>query len=247
MSIEVYLLVNLIADGAILAATARALGCFDRRRIALASIACALYAVLAAACPAPWASVWMQIVLFTLISLWLTWRRGALLRYKTALLLCGGAVLAGGVHALLPGFRGPLGAACALVGAALLDLMLTARHPLRLDWSVQLSLEGNRRVARFPALIDTGNRLREPRSGQPVLIAEETLLRGVLPDDGWRELSFGAIGGGGRMRCFKPARLWIERGGRRALAPDVWVAVSPAPLPGDARALAPCEFAAFAQ
>ena len=93
------------------------------------------------------------------------------------------------------------------------------------------------------ACIDTGNRLREPVSGLPVVIAEKALLTGVLPEDGYRVLRFGAVGGEGQMACFRPAELWIEHRGRRRPAPRAWIAVSPTPLPGVFQALAPPEFA----
>ena len=98
---------------------------------------------------------------------------------------------------------------------------------------------------RFSALIDTGNRLREPLSGLPVLIAEAALVRDILPETGYRMLGYGAIGGNGRMACFHPDALWICRGPRKRRGPDVWVAVSPEPLPGLCQALAPPEFASY--
>ena len=103
----------------------------------------------------------------------------------------------------------------------------------------------NGRIARFPALIDTGNRLREPLSGLPVLIAEARVLRDILPPGGYRTLSFGGLGGVGRMACFRPDAVWIGRGAARRRGPDIWVAVSPAPLPGLCQALAPPEFALY--
>lgn len=246
MSIERYLLTNLIADLALLGAAAKALGVFRWRRVTLAGLLCAVYAPVAAAWPGPWAGVPMQILLLSAASLLIAHDCGPRLWLKTAALTVGGAMLAGGASRL-PVFRvaGSLGAAYALLGATLLVLMLSARNPLRGDWQVCLSLENNGASARFTALIDTGNRLREPISGLPVLIAEARLLEGVLPDAGWRELRFGAVGGGGSMACFKPAGLWIERGRRRRRAPEVWIALSPGPLPGSARALAPSEFASF--
>lgn len=246
MSLEKYLLVNLGADLTLLWAVARALGCFDGLRTLAAGLLCAAYGAVAAFRPVPWAGLTAQLALLGGVAALLVGRRSIYLWGKAALLLAGGALLAGGTGILLSGaVRGPMGVLCALLGAALLFMMLAARHPLRGDWQVNLALSMNGRTARFPALIDTGNRLREPLSGQPVLIAEKGLLCGLLPEKGWRELRFGAVGGGGRMACFKPAGIWIETGRRRARAPEVWVAVSPTPLPGAARALAPSEFAVF--
>jgi len=110
---------------------------------------------------------------------------------------------------------------------------------------VTLCLRVGSRSASFPALVDTGNRLREPLSGLPVLIAEAPLVRDILPKTGYRTLGFGALGGEGRMACFRPDALWIVSGRKRRRGPDIWVAVSPTPLPGLCQALAPPEFASY--
>lgn len=245
MSIELFLLANLAAEATLLGAVARAMGRFDGRRLLAASLLSAALSVPAAMQPTPCARL-MTIPAAPLILL--IGRASPAVHIKAALLLAGGAMLSGGLS-LLPPFaaHGPLGALCGMLGGCLLSLMCAARSPIRGDWQVRLALTANGHTARFAALIDTGNRLREPLSGQPVLIAEAALLRRVLPETGWRELRYGAVGGGGRMACFKPARIEIERGGRRTRAPDVWVAVAPAPLPGEARALAPSEFSAYAR
>ena len=246
MSIELYLLVNLLGDMALLGATARALGVLRWRRVVACGCACTAYAYLAAARPSIWASVPAQLLLLVLISALIARGFGTWLWLKAAALLAGAALLSGGVSAV-PGLapRGPMGVCCAALGALLLMLMLAARHPLRGDWQVSLAVDCGGGTARFAALIDTGNRLREPLSGLPVVIAEARLLKGALPASGWRRLPYGAVGGDGTMACFKPASLWIERGGRRRRAPEVWIALSPGPLPGSARALAPSEFASF--
>ena len=244
MSIELYLLVNLGADLVLIVAAARALGCLRWKRALLAGAICAACAVPAACSPAPWSILLPHLVLLAATSVILAGDMGARMVFRVAALLAGGALLSGGA-AMLPvfGARGPFAAAFALSGAAALEWMVASRHPLRGDWQVRLTMRVDGRTARFPALIDTGNRLREPLSGLPVLIAEAELLAGALPRSGWRELRFGAVGGTGRMRCFRPSGLWIDRGGRQLRAPEVWIALSPGPLPGKARALAPPEFA----
>lgn len=246
MSIELFLLVNALADAALLGATARALGLLRWGRVLAASLLCTLYAVLAAACPRPFAAIPLQLMLLAVVSRMIAWRCPPRVWLRAAAFLAGGALIAGGAS-LVPvvALRGPNALPCALLGAALLALMLAARRPLRGNWQVRLRVEVAGRTARFPALIDTGNRLREPLSGLPVLIAEQRLLDAALPDSGWRELRYGAVGGGGRMSCFKPSALWIERGRRLTRAPEVWIALSPGQLPGCACALAPSEFASF--
>lgn len=241
MSIEAFLLSNLLANGALLWATARALGRFEGWRVLLCALLGTIGSLLPAVNPALWPA---SMALLILTPPLLLGKVVPFLYIRATLLLAGGALLSGGVSLILRR-TGPAGAVCALVGASLLAALFAARNPLQGDWEVRLALTVDGRTARFPALIDTGNRLREPLSGQPVVIAEAGLLEGILPRSGWRELRFGSVNGGGRMACFKPSRVTIERGRKTTRGPDVWVAVSPAPLPGEARALAPGEFCAY--
>lgn len=245
MSIELYLAVNWIADFALLASVSRSLGLFSWRRALWASLLCAAYALLAARQPDPWAGAPVQLALLAAVSLFLSRGSPAFLRGICALCLGACALLCGGVAALAPQ-AGP-SAAMLGVGAGTLTatLLFALRPPQRSIWQVRLCLAGGGRTARFEALIDTGNRLREPWTGLPVLIAEASLIRNVLPESGYRTLRFDGMGGEGRMSCFRPEGLWIERRGHRQRAPEVWVAVSQDPLPGLCQALAPPEFALY--
>lgn len=116
-------------------------------------------------------------------------------------------------------------------------------------WEKDICIMRGMESVRFSALIDTGNRLREPVSGLPVLVAEEKLLRPLLPDGfdpahalktlpgDFRLVAFGGVGGNGMLGCFIPDRLTV--GGSARPAPDMWIAVYPGSLPGRHRALAP--------
>lgn len=245
MCIEVYLLFNLAADLCLLWAASRVTGLYSVRRLALAGALCAAYAPLVASRPVPWATPPVQLALLALTSALLTGRVGLRRWTDTMLAILVAALIAGGTASLLlPGARGLAAPVGIGLGALLLRLLFCRRPPRQCDWQVRLCLRVGERTARFSALIDTGNRLREPLSGQPVLIAEAHLLKGLLPESGFRVLGFSAVGGDGRMACFRPSALWIESGRRRARAPDVWVAVAPGRLPGLCQALAPPEFAA---
>ena len=92
------------------------------------------------------------------------------------------------------------------------SLILNRKRRWQANWRVEIRLEWRGRAAAFPALIDTGNRLRE--------------------------VAFGGVGGSGVMGCFCPEALKFD--GAEA-GEAFWVAVYPGPLPGGAGALAPPE------
>lgn len=243
MSIEGFLAINLTADFALLASVSHAMGLFGWRRVLAADAACAALAVLATAQPAT--GLFVAAASPALAALIITRRAAPKLWALFTLALLGHALLCGGVARLLPLPPALAAPVCLSVGALLTLVVSAGQPPGSREWQVTLCLRVGNRSARFPALIDTGNRLREPLSGLPVLIAEASLLRDILPQTGYRTLGFGGLGGQGRMACFRPDALWIGAGRRRRRGPDIWVAVSPTPLPGLCQALAPPEFASY--
>ena len=243
MSIEVYLLVNLSADLALLCAAGWCARCFSWRRTLAAAVVASGCAVAFAMRPLPRAALPIHAVLLIPLSMLLAGGCDFHAWFRPALLLCEGTLLSGGVAAVcLRGTRTRIGGVvCATSGALLTALTCSGRRASA--WQVRVILRSTAGTARFTALIDTGNRLREPISGLPVLIAEAKLVKGILPNEGYRILNYGSVGGGGSMACFRPSEVWIEHGDARTRGPDVWVAVSAKPLPGTYRALAPSEFA----
>ncbi len=243
MGIEGFLAINMAADFALLASVSRTMGLFSWKGVLMADAACAALAVLAGLRPS--LNPFVVLASPAVAALIVTRRAAPRLWAVFALTLFGQALLCGGIARLLP-LPPILAAPVCLVAGALLTLLVgMGRPPGSRDWQVPLCLTVGRRSARFPALIDTGNRLREPRSGLPVLIAEARLVRDILPETGYRTLGFGGLGGDGRMACFRPDAVWIGSGRRRRRGPEVWVAVSPTPLPGLCQALAPPEFASY--
>lgn len=137
-------------------------------------------------------------------------------------------------------------------GVVLMLYLLRGRWNTRCCWNIELFLELDGLRESFPALIDTGNRLREGASGLPVLIVESGAVPRVarhaahMPPDRFKTLPYGVLGGGGRLRCFLPDRLEFEaRGCPRRSAPECWVALYTGRIPGSTRALAPPEFLEF--
>lgn len=165
--------------------------------------------------------------------------------YAAALFASGAQLLVG------PGQTAPASALAAAAGLAL-DLWLVRSRRMRLQtWDVQLILRTGSGLAKFRALVDTGNRLHEPISGLPVMIVEQKALQNALPPgfdaaralrqlpQGWRIAAYGVLGSGGKMPCFRPERLLVRCGERWLLAPDIWIAVYPGRIPGQTQALAP--------
>lgn len=243
MTIEGFLAINLTADFVLLASVSRAFGLFSWRRVLAADAACSALAILSEVQPA--LGLIVAAASPAMAAAIITRRTAPKLWAMFTLALLGDALLCGGIAYLLAP-SSTLAAPLCLGAGALLTLLISAgRPPGNLDWQTTLCLRVGNRSARFPALIDTGNRLREPLSGLPVLIAEAPLVRDILPETGYRTLNFGVVGGTGRMTCFRPDALWIGSGRKRRRGPDIWVAVSPEPLPGLCQALAPPEFASY--
>lgn len=174
---------------------------------------------------------------------------------KSALLLIGCTALMGGVATLaLQAFPGlPLAALSvgALGGAGFLLYGMHVRARRVEQWEVQLILRTRHGQVRLSALVDTGNRLHEPISGLPVVIVEEKRVRQLFPPGfeatkaleqlppGFRMVGYGALGGQGRLVCFRPDEVLASYGDGWMRAPDVWVALYPGIMPGEVHALAP--------
>ena len=247
-SVEASFLVNFAVDAALIGVVARANGCFCMRRVALGALIGALYALAVSQISARLAHPAVQLALAAPVALIVSGdpdpRRWGAVAFQ---LLCG-ALLLGGAGMLLPeSLRTavPLALAAGLVA---FSLLLNLRRKRLNGWEVTVFLSVQGRTAGFRALIDTGKRLREPVSGLPVLIAESALLKNLLVSDTGgappcRFIAYGALGGGGTVRCFHPDAVLIRRGDRLVRAPEVWVAVYPGRMPGPTRALAPPSFA----
>ena len=248
LSVERYLLVNVLMDALVLALGLRLSGLrVVPRRLFPAALLGALYALLCAVSGGSWpASLPAQAVVLC-----------AMLRISAGKLRSGwcclfaatavGALCIGGTMGwLLARFPGTAGyAASALAGALALWLWRDRRQMSLTRLTVCVCVRQPGSEARFEALIDTGNRLREPISGLPVVIAEEQLLADVLPEAGrgMRHIPYGGLGGCGFLEAFRPMELRFQMNGRWQDAPGVWLAVYRGRMSGRIHALAPPVFA----
>jgi stage II sporulation protein GA (sporulation sigma-E factor processing peptidase) len=255
IGLERYVLVNFIMNCIVIGVIARFRG---RNRWGLTLFAAAFGALFAVAMQYPafyqlrW---WPSRIALTasLAAVAIRMDRPKDLAINTFLLLGGAVFLSGAVNLAgnliqNPGLALITGAIFGTIGM-LAFLAVRARRMEK--WEMMLRLiRGDRRVE-LNALVDTGNRLQEPISGQPVVIAAEHKLRNVLPVNfqadmaadrlppGFRLVGYKSLSGTGKMVCFRPDELLVSMGDGWLSAPDVWVAVYPGKLPGNVYALAP--------
>ena len=159
--------------------------------------------------------------------------RGALLTVSAAGLL-GGLILAlAGALGSLP-MAYALAVACALVSAA---YAAHTRRAVREKASVVIRFRGRQAV--FPALVDTGNSLRDYLTHRSVIVLPESEARKrlALPDAALRPIFAQTAGGRQMMGCLTPERTLVIIGGDKKRVNAV-VALSPG-LPPDAPALVP--------
>ncbi|MDQ7793963.1 MAG: sigma-E processing peptidase SpoIIGA [bacterium] len=156
---------------------------------------------------------------------------------------------------------------CSTGGCLLLagTLLTGTRRRLRQALLVPVELIFGDDAVTLRALVDTGNRLQDPLTGSPAVVAETAALKGVLPDPVWACLAGGTDLGGtveglagtswasrlrvvpfrtvgepaGLMVGFRPDRIIIHDQGRRREVADAVVCTYPRPLSvaGEYRAL----------
>ena len=163
------------------------------------------------------------------------------------------AVYAGAASAVVwTAGRASLRALVFALGISLGVCALPFRFSGRRGGRASLHLVCGDRSVELPALRDTGNRLREPLSGDPALIAEEGDLLPLLepevqavlrataglpaPDrlqalgPGFRLLPYRTLEGSGLLLAFRPEQAYVDG----VLQPGLWAALSPGPIrPGD--------------
>lgn len=249
-SIELYFVVNFVMDAALLAVVARANECLRFSRIAAAAFLAAFYAVSVQTVSYRLDHWCIQFALLIPIGIIVSGENSFRRCLNIVFQLICACMILGGIGSLVPEAEKNSGEwIISALGSGLLlsNLLLNARARKLTTWEVTVYLKLGNKSIHFRALIDTGNRLREPISGQPVLIAESHLLRELLSGcEGrlsFRSVAFGALGGQGTIRCFRPDTVLIRRDKRLIPAPTVWVAVYPGRIPGNTHALAPPSFA----
>ena len=220
-----------------------------RGKLRLLAAAClgAAYALLSLLWP-PAASLPGKAVSLAAMLLAAYGREKGLWRLALAFLaMC--AVYAGAASAVIwTAGRASLRALVFALGISLGVCALPFRCSGRRGGRARLRLVCGSRSVELSALRDTGNRLREPLSGDPALIAEEQALLPLLEPElqsrlrasaglpaperltvlgpGFRLLPYRTLEGNGLLLAFRPAKVYVDG----TLRPGLWAALSPAPL-----------------
>ncbi len=255
MSIEAFVIINFLMNLLVLFVGARAAGHVRWKRVLISAAAGTAYALIVYVwAPALRGLTGQTFGLLIAAVILFAERRRRRKWFKGMIHIAGSCVFAGGMMTLLTGWfpAGSLmlaaaGCLCVLTCAFISDLV---RPEGRGGQTVLLKICTRMGSVEVEALVDTGNRLREPLSGLPVLIVGRRWLRGLLdetslqePDSrlqpGFRMVRYGALGGSGMMRCFRPESVCFCRRGCWMEAPDLWVAIYPGEIPSGVEALAP--------
>lgn len=166
------------------------------------------------------------------------------LLFRRAAIFWGAAALLGGVMTAICSMgdgdipMGNQGGITALLfagsGICVLIMRLLSRFGRRKTVRIRVSLDG--RVACFTALCDSGNLAADPMSARPAVLADASVLRGVIPDYTTAELPeqlrkrlrmipVKGIGGGGMLTGFIPDSVWVIEDGKERRC-DAVIAVS---------------------
>lgn len=116
---------------------------------------------------------------------------------------------------------------CGLVAyvLSLVILRLYNRHTAskELFW---VTAEKNGKSVSFFAFADTGNRLREPFSDAPVIVADSDKVKALSPSGERRIIPAATIGGTGYYEAFRPDRLVIKTEKGEEVVDHVYIALS---------------------
>ncbi len=106
--------------------------------------------------------------------------------------------------------------------------------------NIEIDAEG--KTISFCAKVDTGCNLKEPFSGNYVIVAEKEAIENFIPDDNkTRIIPFGSLGGSGIIKGFKPKSVKIDG---IQTGNDVYIGICENIIKGDVKALIPAELAA---
>lgn len=181
---------------------------------------------------------WLSIVTLPMATVICYAPQGAHKALRAGIMTLMASFLAGGCGVCALGATGSawLSALIALAGCAV-TVPLTKLLPTEAMSIKQIELQMGQRQVLLPAMIDTGNLLRDPISGDPVVVVSARAIRPLFPDakslsdpnrlpQGFRLMRVRTAAGCALMPLFRPTKCHVFRNGHSAPARAL-VAVAP--------------------
>ncbi|MDO4572933.1 MAG: sigma-E processing peptidase SpoIIGA [Clostridia bacterium] len=222
ISVELFLLDNMLMNYLVLRLASVLCGKRLRAFVSLpAALLGALYALLSMSAAPILSAILPKLGFGALLALCLSDRGRGYLRALIALylsafllggvafgvtLLVGGRLSGGALMGTVP-LRAILvtAALCAALPRAALSLIAAYRGRTR---HVRVRVELSDRAFIVQALVDSGNLLREPVSGLPVVL----IRQGLLPKASGRPVPYMSLGGSGFLNALRPVRISVQMG-----------------------------------
>lgn len=156
--------------------------------------------------------------------------------FAAPMIFAGGWLLSGMMNFCLAQGLGPWWSLLVSGCGAMLLAQALGRATATGTGSFQVSVRLGKGQAQFSAIRDSGNLLRDPVTGLPVIVAPLGVVRGLLPQ-GWDPLNPAMIPRGGRLLpirtaagvklacCLHPEEVMLRKG-RRCWRADALIAIS---------------------
>ena len=106
----------------------------------------------------------------------------------------------------------------------LMERITGKKEPSEHSFRVQVVYRG--KSVKLLGKLDTGNALKEPFSGDPVIVAEETALLalGEIPEEEMRIIPYRLLSGEGFLAAFRPGEVYLLQNRKRITAPPCYIA-----------------------
>ena len=256
---DVLIVVNYIINLLLLLASSKILGTIvARKRLCLASLTGALGALIIFF---PYIGVWFQFLYKLFLTMAMTavafgmksWRKfgksvfvlfavsfifaGLMLLLSYLLLPVGLLFYNGVVYFDISAFSLIVCTGVAYLLLLILEKIFFSRKGEGLLYDLTVTTNG--KTIALKGLVDSGNNLREPFSGAPVIVCDSFYMKKICPDseNGFRVIPCLTVTGEAALEAFHPDEVLIIGFGKKIHTSDVYIAASREPICGEYQAL----------
>lgn len=98
-------------------------------------------------------------------------------------------------------------------------------------------VENAGKSVQLKALVDSGNKLKEPFSNSPIIVMDHLLAGGLFQKEKVRAIPYHTIGGSGIMQAYPAEQVTVSYGEQKIVLHHQYIALSKEPFEGDYRGL----------